>query len=362
MKNLFDPYPLGSLTLTSRVVMAPMTRARRPDLVPGPDTAEYYRQRAGAGLIITEGVFVSPEAQGYADVPGLWTDRQTAGWAGVTEAVHGAGGRIFAQLWHVGRVSHTSLQPAGAAPVGPSTLQARASAWIKDVGFVEASVPRALRTDEIPRVVADFAEAGARAVQAGFDGVELHGAHGFHLEQFLNPHLNDRTDRYGGSVENRARFLLETLDALTDRIGADRVGVRLSPFTQANDLPADDQAEAMYAYLAPELARRRPAYVHLSDLRLGGVPNIPETFLKTFRAAYDGTILLAGGLDRTRAEELIASDLVDLAVFGRPFISNPDLVERMRDDLPLAPPDPKTFYGGDTNGYTDYPRHDGTRP
>ncbi|MFD9405462.1 hypothetical protein ACFWBN_00325 [Streptomyces sp. NPDC059989] len=178
MKNLFDPYPLGSITLTSRVVMAPMTRARRPDLIPGTDTAEYYRQRAGAGLIITEGVFVSPEAQGYSDVPGLWTGRQTAGWAGVTKAVHGAGGRIFAQLWHVGRVSHTSLQPAGAAPVGPSAVQARANAWIKDVGFVEASVPRALRTDEIPRLVADFAGAGARAVQAGFDGVELGPAAG----------------------------------------------------------------------------------------------------------------------------------------------------------------------------------------
>ncbi|MFC9293886.1 alkene reductase [Streptomyces sp. NPDC057011] len=360
MKNLFERYSLPSTTLNNRVVMAPMTRARRPDHVPGPDTAEYYRQRAGAGLIITEGVFVSPQAQGYSDVPGLWTDRQRAGWAAVTDAVHDAGGRIFAQLWHVGRVSHTSLQPAGAAPVGPSALQAQAHAWVQGVGFLDASRPRALRTDEIPRLTTDFADAAARAVQAGFDGVELHGAHGFLFEQFLNPHVNDRTDRYGGSVENRARFLLEALDALIDRIGAQRVAVRLSPFTLASGLPADDQAEAMYAYLAPELARRHLAYVHLSDLRLGGAADIPEDFLKTFRAAYDGTILLAGGLDQTRAEELIASDLIDLAVFGRPFIANPDLVERMRHNLPLATPDPDTFYGGGTEGYTDYPHHDGS--
>ncbi|MER6998572.1 alkene reductase [Streptomyces sp. NPDC000410] len=357
MKSLFAAHTLGSLTLNNRIAMAPMTRSRRPDHIPDLDTAEYYRQRAGAGLIITEGTFVSAEAQGYADVPGLWTDEQAAGWAAVTEAVHGAGGRVFAQLWHVGRVSHRSLQPGGAAPVGPSTRRAQAQVWIGDDGFADTDTPRALRTDEIPRLIADFTDAADRAARAGFDGVELHGAHGFLIEQFLNPRVNDRTDQYGGSVENRARLLLETLDALADRVGAHRVGVRLSPFTLANDLPADDEAEEMYAYLAPELARRGLAYVHLSDLRLSGGPDIAEDFLKTFRYAYDGTILLAGGLDRTRAEYLLTADLIDIAVFGRPFIANPDLPERLRDGLPLATPDPATFYGGGAKGYTDYPRH-----
>lgn len=357
MNSLFAPHTLGSLTLDNRIVMAPMTRSRRPDHIPDADTAEYYRQRASAGLIITEGVFVSPEAQGYSHVPGLWTDEQAAGWAGVTEAVHGAGGRIFTQLWHVGRVSHSSLQPGGAAPVGPSALRAQAQVWIGDAGFADADTPRALHTDEIPRLIADFADAAARAAQAGFDGVELHGAHGFLLEQFLNAHVNDRTDRYGGSVENRARFLLDTLDTLADRIGAHRVGVRLSPLTLANDLPADDGTEDLYAYLAPELARRELAYVHLSDLHLSGGPDISQEFLKTFRHAYDGTVLLAGGLDRARAEHLLNDGLLDFAVFGRPFIANPDLVERLRDNLPLATPDAATFYGGGTEGYTDYPRH-----
>lgn len=356
MNDLFSPYSLGSIDLANRVVMAPMTRSRRPDLVPDRTTAEYYAQRAGAGLIITEGVFISPEAQGYGDVPGLWTDRQAAGWAGVTDAVHAAGGRIVAQLWHVGRVSHASLQPGGGAPVGPSDIRADAQVWLPGAGMTDASAPRPLGTDEIPRVVADFADAAARAIRAGFDGVEVHGAHGFLLDQFLNPHVNDRTDRYGGSVENRARLLLEVLDAVADRIGAARVGVRLSPFTVANDLPADDETPAVYRYLAAELSRRGLAYVHLSDLHLSGGPDIPESFLAEFRSGYRGTVLLAGGLDRHRAEQLLDAGYIDLAVFGKPFIANPDLVERMRHDLPLALPDPATFYGGDSAGYTDYPR------
>ncbi|MBF6087344.1 alkene reductase [Nocardia cyriacigeorgica] len=355
MNDLFAPYSLGAIDLANRIVMAPMTRSRRPDLVPDAATAEYYAQRAGAGLIITEGVFISPEAQGYGDVPGLWTEQQTAGWTGVTEAVHTAGGRIFAQLWHVGRVSHTSLQPDRQAPVGPSIIPANAQVWLSGAGMTDASAPRALGTEEISRVVTDFAAAAARAVHAGFDGVEVHGAHGFLLEQFLNPHVNDRADRYGGSVENRARFLLEVLDAVADQIGADRIGVRLSPFTTANDLPADNATPVMYRYLAAELSRRGLAYVHLSDLHLSGGPDIPESFLAEFRSGYRGTLLLAGGLDKQRAQRLLDAGRIDLAVFGKPFIANPDLVERMRHDLPLALPDPATFYGGDAAGYTDYP-------
>ncbi|MEV0335873.1 alkene reductase [Nocardia sp. NPDC050717] len=355
MNHLFTPYALGPIPLANRVVMAPMTRSRRPDEVPDAGTATYYAQRAGAGLMITEGVFISPEARGYGDVPGLWTERQVAGWANVTDAVHAAGGRVFAQLWHVGRLSHRSLQPGGGAPVGPSTTRADARVWLRETGMTDATTPRALETGEIPRVVADFAAAADRAIRAGFDGVEVHGAHGFLLDQFLNARVNDRTDRYGGSIENRARLLLTTLDAVIARIGAHRVGVRLSPFTVANDLPADGETEAMFRYLTPELARRGLAYTHLSDLHLSGGPDIPAAFLAGFRAAYDGTVILAGGLDRARAEGLLDAGLIDLAAFGKPFLANPDLVERMRRDLPLATPDPATFYGGDATGYTDYP-------
>lgn len=361
MTRLFDTYRLGELDLDNRVVMAPMTRARCVDTVATADTAEYYRQRASAGLIVTEGTPISPEAQGYVFVPGIWSPAQVAGWRTVTDTVHADGGRIFAQLWHVGRLSHTSLQPDGRPPVSAGAVpapQSKIFAFDDDgnVGFIDVSTPRALSTDEVGRVVGDFADAANNARTAGFDGVELHGANGYLFEQFLNPATNTRTDRYGGSVTDRARFLLETVDAVSDVLGADRVGVRLSPFSELFDMPAYPEAADTYLHLASELSHRALAYVHLIDQLPGGRRILTPEFLASFRARYDGTVILAGGMTRKYAEELIEQDLIDLAAFGQPFIANPDLVARLQNDWPLAAPDPATLYGGGAEGYLDYPR------
>ncbi|WAJ31001.1 alkene reductase [Antarcticirhabdus aurantiaca] len=363
MKKLLQNHDLAGRRLNNRIVMAPMTRARRPDLVPDRETATYYRQRASAGLIVSEGTPVSPEAQGYIDVPGIWSDEQVAGWRLVTDAVHDAGGTMFAQLWHVGRMSHTSLQPDGGAPVSSSERPARdakSMVFTRDqdgqVGFVEATVPRALETGEIGRVVADFARGGRNAAAAGFDGVELHAANGYLFEQFLNPVLNDRTDRYGGSIENRARFMLETVDALIGELGAHRVGIRLAPYNQQFDMQDYPEAEETYLFLADEMARRGVAYVHLNDNWAAGRSVVDETFLVKFRARFAGTVILAGSMDFERAERLVEAGAIDLPAFGQPFIANPDLVERYRDGHQLARPDRATYYGGGSEGYTDYPQ------
>ncbi|WP_338889113.1 alkene reductase [Rhodococcus sovatensis] len=362
MTSLFDSHRIGETVLSNRVVMAPMTRARRADCIAGVDTAEYYRQRATAGLMVTEGTPISPEAQGYASVPGIWSAEQVAGWRGVTEAVHGAGGRIFAQLWHVGRMSHTSLQPDRRPPVSASCAPARGPqgktfAFTEDgtIGFVDVTPPRALSTEEVDRVTLDFVRAAGNAVDAGFDGVELHGANGYLFEQFLNPATNTRTDRYGGSIESRARFLLQTLDALIDAIGSDRVGVRLSPYSQLFDMPPYGEATETYLYLATEFAGRKLAYVHLNDNFPDGDRAVSEQFLRNFRARCPITLILAGGLTEGSAQQLIDDGLIDLAAFGQPFIANPDLVHRLRAGWPLATADQSTMYGGGAAGYTDYP-------
>lgn len=361
MTRLFDTHRLGELVLDNRLVMAPMTRARCVDTIPNADTAEYYRQRATAGLIVTEGTPISPEAQGYVYVPGIWSPAQVAGWRTVTEAVHSEGGRIFTQLWHVGRLSHTSIQPGGRHPISAGDVPAPESkifAFADDgnVGFVDVSDPRPLSTQEVGRVIGDFASAATNARVAGFDGVELHGANGYLFEQFLNPATNTRSDRYGGSLTDRARFLLETVDAVIDALGAPRVGIRLSPFSELFDMPAYPEAADTYLYLASELSRRDLAYVHLIDQRPAGRHLLDTDFLTTFRARFRGTIILAGGMTREYAEELIARDLIDLAAFGQPFIANPDLVARLQNGWPLTTPDPNTYYGGGAEGYLDYPR------
>jgi N-ethylmaleimide reductase len=363
MKKLLETYDLGGRQLQNRFVMAPMTRARRPDCVADGETANYYRQRASAGLIVSEGTFVSPEAQGYINVPGIWTDEQVAGWKLVTEAVHGAGGTMFAQLWHVGRISHTSLQPNGQAPVSSSSKQIddprfKVFAYTDDgsEGRIDPSVPRALGTDEVARVSSDFAQAARNAGAAGFDGVELHAANNYLFEQFLNPALNDRTDRYGGSAENCSRFLLETVDAVAQELGAGRVGVRLSPYNQNPDIQNTDWVEETYTYLADELAKRRVAYIHLNDSWATDQPALDEAFLKALRVHFPGTIILAGRMTFERGEQLVEAGLIDLPAFGQPFIANPDLVERYRDDIVVAMPDRDTLYGGGSKGYTDYPR------
>jgi len=362
MSLLFEPFDLSGLKLANRIVMAPMTRARALRDVPDDMTVTYYEQRAGAGLIISEGAPVSIEGRGYLFNPGLYTAEQAAGWRRVTDAVHAKGGHIFAQLWHVGRVSHTSLQPGGNPPVGPTTTRAEtAGAYAYDEtgqpGMVTASTPRALTTEEVGRVTQDFVRAARLAIDAGFDGVELHGANGYLFEQFINGALNDRTDQYGGSVENRLRFLLETLDAISAEVGSNRVGVRISPFGRLYDMaPFADEAET-WVELAGKLQHRQLAYVHLSDQLTIGAEKLPDGFASSFCKTFRGTLIAAGGFDKESGTRALESGELDLIGIGRPFIANPDLVERMKNDWPLATPDRATFYGNSgAKGYIDYPR------
>lgn len=356
MTSLFSEYNLAGLTLPNRVVMAPMTRARVPSNVPSDAMAEYYAQRAGAGLIITESAQVSIQGCGYLCTPGIHTPEQLAGWRRVTDAVHRAGGRIFVQLTHVGRVSHDSVQTGGKAPVGPVAVRARntkVQAW--DGGGnpaqIPASAPVALDGAGIREVIADFRLAARDAMAAGFDGVEIHAGNGFLFEQFINGGLNTRDDAYGGaSIANRLRLLLETVDTVAADIGAGRVGVRISPFAHLADLDAFDGEEATWLALSGALAQRDIAYIHASHMG-------SAAFQQRFRACYPGTLMLAGGFDGDSAVKAIAAGDADLAVFGLPFIANPDLVERLKNGWPLAYADHDAFYGGDRRGYTDYPTY-----
>ena len=361
MSTLFDRFDLGGLALRNRIVMAPMTRSRATTTVPDALTATYYAQRAGAGLIVTEGAQVSEQARGYLFTPGMHTRAQVAGWKTVTAAVHAEGGAIFAQLWHVGRLSHVSLQPGERAPVGPVAKVAegvQAFGYREDgtPGQMPASTPRALAPGELPGITADFVAAAHNAIEAGFDGVEIHGANGYLFEQFINGGLNTRDDAYGGpGIANRLRFVLETIDAVVAAIGSHRVGIRLSPFNRIFDMPAFDGEAETWLALARELATRDLAYVHLSN-REAIVAASGEGFLATFRDAYaGGTLVLAGNYTPERAAADVADGLADLVAFGRPFIANPDLVERLRNGWPLAEGDSATFYGGGAAGYTDYP-------
>ncbi|MBP6404514.1 MAG: alkene reductase [Proteobacteria bacterium] len=364
MASLFDPLQVGALRLPNRIVMAPLTRNRAPGAVPTPLMAEYYRQRASAGLLITEATAISHQGQGYADVPGLYGTEQLDGWKKVTDAVHAAGGRIVTQLWHVGRVSHVDLQPGGAAPVAPSAIAARTKTYlIKDgVGsFVETSVPRALDAAELPGIVQDFRHAARHAVStAGFDGVEVHGANGYLLDQFLKTGSNHRRDDYGGSIENRARLLLEVMRAVTDEIGGGRTGLRLSPVTPANDVVTDD-AQALFEYVLRQLAPLKLAYIHIIEGATGGPREIADRpfdygALKTaYRTAGgQGAWMVNNGYDKALAEQAVAAG-ADLVAFGKLYIANPDLVRRLHDNAPLNTPDKATFYGGGAKGYTDYP-------
>lgn len=367
MSKLFEPYTMRGRKLANRIAMAPMTRSRNPDGIANDLTAQYYRQRATAGLIVTEGTPISRTAEGFLFIPGLYTEKQVACWSKVTKAVHEEGGIIFAQLWHVGRVSHVSNQPSGIAPVSSTAQIARNSqAWGLTAdgtpGAVNVSQPRALSTDEVRGVISDFAAAAGNAIEAGFDGVELHGANGYLIEQFLNPLVNDRTDAYrGDTLEGRVRFLLEVVDAVVARIGAERTAIRLSPYGGLFDMGQYPEIEETYLHVAEELSKRNLAYVHLMDQKSRGSSAIPPTFLKKFRAYYIGTLILAGGMTKELAERYIADDLIDVAAFGEPFIANPDLVARLRNDWPLVKPDRALSYGGDANGYTDYPAYQASR-
>jgi N-ethylmaleimide reductase len=363
MPSLFDPYNLGPIHLANRIVMAPMTRsrARNPALAPDADTARYYAQRAGAGLIVTEGAPISVEGRGWAFTPGIHTPEQIAGWRSVADAVHAKNGVIFAQIWHVGRANHVSLQPNRQAPVSSVDSQAQGAVSFSydeagNPAFLPQSKARALETYEIQRVTDDFVRAAQNARIAGLDGVELHAANGYLFEQFINGALNNREDRYGGaSIENRLRFTLETVDAVTAAIGGERTGIRLSPFGRYNDMHPFEGEDETWLALAAELSKRPLAYVHLSDQQTLGAQAIPDGFIDKFRRAYSGTLMVAGGYTGKSGQAVLDAGRADLIAIGRPFISNPDLVERLRNGWPLTEPDRATFYHGGHHGYIDYP-------
>lgn len=356
-KTLFEPYTLGPLTLTNRIVMAPLTRNRASaGLVPSEHAATYYSQRASAGLLITEATQVSAQAQGYQDTPGLYTQAQIDGWRKVTDAVHGKGGRIFVQLWHVGRISHVDLQPNGEAPVAPSAIRAATKTFVNN-GFADVSEPRALALDELAGIVDDFRQAAANAIAAGFDGVEVHGANGYLLEQFIKDGANVRTDTYGGSIENRARLLLEVTAAVANEIGADRTGVRISPVSPANGISCS-APQPQYDYIVDQLSALGIIYLHVVEGATGGSRDVAPFDFDALRSRFQNTYLANNGYDLDLANTHLKAGRADLFAFGRPFISNPDLVERLEQHAPLNALDPTTLYGGGAKGYIDYPSLD----
>ncbi|QKJ04404.1 alkene reductase [Yersinia mollaretii] len=359
--KLFSPLKVGALTLPNRVFMAPLTRLRsiEPGDIPTPLMAEYYRQRASAGLIITEATQISFQAKGYAGAPGLHTQEQLNAWKKITQAVHEEGGHIAVQLWHVGRISHNSLQPDQQAPVAPSAIAAdtrttvrdETGAWVR----VPCSTPRALETEEIPGIINDFRQATANAREAGFDYIELHAAHGYLLHQFMSPASNQRTDQYGGSIENRTRLTLEVVDATAAEWGAEHIGIRISPLGPFNGLDNGEDQEEAALYLIDELNKRHIAYLHISEPDWAGGKPYSEAFRDAVRARFKGVIVGAGAYTAEKAEDLIEKGYIDAVAFGRSYISNPDLVARLQQQAPLNAPDGETFYGGGAKGYTDYP-------
>ncbi|MDQ6619274.1 MAG: alkene reductase [Pseudomonadota bacterium] len=353
--DVFSPYTMGSLELRNRMVMAPLTRSRaQPGNIPSSMAATYYGQRAGAGMIITEATQAGPGGQGYIATPGIYSDAQVQAWKEVTDAVHQRGGLIFVQLWHVGRISHPDFR-GGELPVAPSALAPRGVQTYTSDGLKDIAAPRALETAEIPAIVEEFAQAARNAQAAGFDGVEVHGANGYLLDQFLEDGTNERTDHYGGSVDNRARLLFEVLGAVTGVCGSDRVGVRLSPGGTFNDM-CDCHPQQTFAHVARRLGTLDLAYLHLIEppQQQAERPQ-PDLSARFFRPLYPGTLICAGGYTHDRANAVLQAGDADLVAFGQLFLANPDLVERFRLRAPLNKPEPKTFYGGDARGYIDYP-------
>lgn len=366
--SLFSPLQLGRYRLAHRVVMAPLTRMRagQPGNVPHSLNVEYYAQRASTGgLIIAEGTQISLTGQGMPATPGIHSDAQISGWRRVTDAVHAKGGLIFLQLWHVGRISHSSHQPNGERPIGPSAIAASGNAFTASFDRVPFETPRALQTEEIPAIIESYAQAARNALAAGFDGVEIHGANGYLLEQFLQSKTNQREDAYGGSIENRCRLVVEVAEAVARVWGADRVGIRLSPFGIAND-SGEAEPERLYSHLIGELAQLTLGYLHLIEPRASGAgqaevdhKNVPSA-IELFRPLWPKVLIGAGNFNGDTAESAIAAGHADAIAFGRLFIANPDLPERLRRGLPLTPYNRATFYVGGAEGYTDYPTHDAT--
>ena len=352
--KLFEPYKLGPITLPNRLVMAPLTRNRAvAGMVPSPLAVEYYGQRASAGLLITEASQISQQGQGYQDTPGIFSKEQVAGWRKVTERVHARGGRIFIQIWHVGRISHTSLQPNNGAPVGPSPIRAKGKTFVGGV-FTDISEPRALTLEEIPGIVEGFRRGAANAMEAGFDGVEIHGANGYLLDQFAKDGANKRADIYGGSIENRARLMLEVAKAVAAEAGAERTGIRISPVTPSNDI-SDSNPQQLFDYIVDRLNALKLIFIHVIEGATGGPRDIAPFDYGSLRKRFKGAYIANNGYDLTLANKALAANEADLIAFGKLFISNPDLVERFKRGAPLNAFDKATFYGGGAKGYTDYP-------
>jgi len=356
--SLFEPGHVGDLTLSNRLVMAPMTRARASDdRVPTPIMGTYYEQRASAGLIVSEGVVVSPMAAGYIKVPGIYSSEQIAAWRAITDRVHAAGGYIFAQIWHVGRMSHPELLD-GRLPLAPSGINPNSTAYTR-TGRTATVTPKAMSIEEIAGTVSDFRQAALNAVEAGFDGVEIHAANGYLFHQFFAPSANSRTDAYGGSVENRSRLLFEVLDAVSAAIGSRHIGVRLNPaMHDADGIMLDAELERTMDYVFERLNGHDLAYVHLAALPYHPEEEAAEAtiaFAQRYRKLYKGTLILNTAMTAEAAIQAIETGMADLVAFGKPFISNPDFARRIRDGLPLTPPDPATFFEGEERGYIDYP-------
>lgn len=356
--KLLEPYKLGPLPLPNRLVMAPLTRNRAtpPGMVPSPLAIEYYGQRASAGLLVTEATQVSQQGQGYQDTPGIYSKDQVEGWRKVTERVHANGGRIFNQIWHVGRVSHTSLQVGGGKPVAPSAIRAKGKTFVNNQ-FVDMSEPRALELSEIPGIIDDFRRGAANALAAGFDGVEIHGANGYLLDQFAKDGTNQRADAYGGPIENRARLMLEVSKAVVGEIGAERTGIRISPVTPSNDV-SDSNPQPLFDHIVDGLEALKLTYIHVIEGATGGPRDIAPFDYASLRKRFTRTYIANNGYDFALAEKMLADNAVDLIAFGKPFISNPDLVERLKRGAKLNEWDKATFYGGGAKGYTDYPALD----
>lgn len=353
---LFQPYASHGLQLQNRVVMAPLTRSRAERNVPNALMAEYYGQRAGAGLIVTEGTSPSPNGLGYARIPGLFNAEHVAGWRLTTEAVHRGGARIVVQLMHTGRVGHAANLPPGAEVLGPTSVTLPGDMYTDTAGMQPHTPPRAMTQADIDQARDEYVQAARLAAEAGFDGVELHAANGYLLEQFLNANVNTRSDGYGGGAAQRNRFALEVARAVVDAIGAQRVGIRVSPYGVFNATGAFDSIEPQYLQLARDLGALKLAYLHLVDHQSMGAPEVPAAFKRQLRQAFGGTFIASGGFDRARAEQVLADGAADLVAFGRAWLANPDLIDRLKAGAPLNAPDPSTFYTPGARGYTDYPR------
>lgn len=353
--KLFSPIKVGAIDARNRIVMAPLTRSRAlAGDVPNPLAVTYYRQRAGAGLIVSEGTQIRPDGKGYVSTPGIYSEAQVEGWKKVTAAVHEAGGRIVAQIWHVGRISHPD-HTGGAQPVAPSAVQANAKTFLSTGAYEPVAMPRALTVDEIKQIVADYGKAAKNALAAGFDGVEIHGANGYLVDQFLRNGANKRTDEYGGPIENRVRFMTEVVDSVVAAVGAERTGIRLSPVSPSNDL-SDSDPQPLFDLAVSELAKRKLAFLHVVEGATQGPRDIaPDFDFQKLRKLFGGVYIANNGYDGEMARKAVDSGAADMVAFGRWFISNPDLVERLRRNAPLAEPDRATFYGGGAEGYTDYP-------